>query len=102
MKKNVVFCILEELMNKMSASFAKASGDLIKFAYNRFDPSECLFLCCSDEGYIPGIPEVLNEEGFDLPRRTISNPPLLGNLVSTINNALGNSYVQVIIPPSFI
>lgn len=77
-------------------------GDLIKFAYKKFDRSDCLFFVTSDEGFIPSIPEVLNEQGFDLAQRTISNNAVgynVPNLVSMINQALGNNYVQNIIPP---
>lgn len=76
-------------------------GRLMKFAYKKIARSECLFLFCSDEGYIPAIPEILNEQGFDLAQRTItSNAGLpVPDLITTINNALGTPYVQMIIPP---
>lgn len=74
---------------------------LMKFVYKRVSPKECLFVTIADEGTLPSIPELLNQDGFDLAMRTIGNANGLNvpSLVTTLNSALGGDYVQLINPP---
>lgn len=76
-------------------------GDFIKYAYKKLPPSDCLFVFCSDEGFYPAIPELLQQNGFDLARRTIAdaNGLPVPSLKSILNDALGLPYIQEIIPP---
>lgn len=74
-------------------------GKVIEHALKKVDPSDCLFLFCSDEGYYPSIPEVLQERGFDLASRTITDRAPVVCLVDQFNKALEGNYIRLIIPP---
>lgn len=74
-------------------------GSVIRHAMDKVPPEDCLFVFCSDESYIPAIPEVLREKGFDLAMRTITDRvPKIG-LVDRMNDELGCQYIRTIIPP---
>lgn len=81
--------------------FDRELAELMKFIYKRLSPEECLFVCIADEGTLPSIPELLDQQGFDLAKRTIgdSNGLPVPSLVTQFNAALGNDYVQLINPP---
>jgi len=74
-------------------------GNVIRHAYQKVDPSDCLFLFCSDEGYYPAIPELLQARGFDLAQRLITDRVPNDCLVDTFNKDLGGSYIRTFIPP---
>jgi hypothetical protein len=74
-------------------------GNVIRHAYKKVDPSDCLFLFCSDEAFYPDIPELLQARGFDLASRLITDRVPNHCLVDTFNQDLGGSFVRTIIPP---
>lgn len=77
----------------------KGIQTVISHAYKKVDPADCLFVFCSDEAYYPSIPEVLESEGFDLAKRTVSDKGPVTNLVEEFNKELGCQYIQTMIPP---
>lgn len=74
-------------------------GEVIQHAFKKVAREDCLFVFCSDEAYYPSIPEVLQERGFDLATRTITDRVPVVSLVDQFNKELGCQYVRTIIPP---
>lgn len=72
----------------------KELGDFLKFIYSKVPRSDVLFSFISDEGNMGSIPELLQQSGFGLARRTLGD-----NLVTQFNTALGANYVSRILPP---
>lgn len=73
-----------------------------KFLFKKVKPEDCLFILCSDEAVYPSIPEVLQQQGFGLARRIITESvltPIPNTLVDQLNTALGSDLVLTIIPP---
>lgn len=74
-------------------------GNVIRHAYKKLDPSDCLFVYLSDEAFYPAIPELLAARGFDLANRLITDRVPGHCLVDKFNQDLGGSYVRTFIPP---
>lgn len=77
-------------------------ASFFKFLFKKVKPEDCLFILCSDEAAYPSIPEVLQQQGFGLAKRIVTESgltPLPNTLVNQLNAALGADLVLTIIPP---
>jgi hypothetical protein len=73
-----------------------------KSLFRKVNPKDCLFVLSSDEAAYPSIPEVLQQQGFGLANRIItesSNFEIPNTLVDQLNAALGADLVLTILPP---
>jgi hypothetical protein len=72
----------------------KELSNFLEFIYKKVPRSEVAVAFVADEGNMGAIPELLQQSGFGLARRTLGD-----NLVTQFNTALGANYVQTILPP---